>query len=165
MNIENKNTNKDNRTIIQRNEFLITNLSIEKQLKQDNGIITTLHESYNDIPLTIDLISRGYEVTDKEVDTINRLNANELLLLNVEPTLTPIISNNSNYYISEDGRVFKCVDGYEYYGLNMETMQWENNQIYMDMFYNSNIKYSELLNFRDYYSKEDILEYSASIKF
>lgn len=149
---------KNNRTIIQDNEFIITNLSIPKQSRNISRIIDSQYDNYNSLPLTIDLISRGYEVTDQELETIDRLNANELLLINEDPMIEPTNLANCNYYITEDGRVFKCENGYQYYGLNMETMEWENNQTFMDLFYKNNMKYSELLNFRDYYSKKEIMK-------
>ena len=150
------NDRKNNRTIIHDSEFFITNLSIPKQSR--NISIDSDFDNYNSLPLTTDLISRGYEVTEQELETIEKLNANELLLMDEDPTIEPINISNCNYYITEDGKVFKCENGYQYYGLNMDTMEWENNQIYMDLFYKNNIKYSELLNFRDYYSKKEILK-------
>lgn len=156
MNIECVKQYQDNRTIIQEGDFFVTNLSFENQTKIDNKSMIPKIESKQ--PLTIDLISRGYGLTEKELESITKINLNEILLLEKDPTIEPNDSNNTSYYILVDGTIVKCVDDYEYYGLDLETMEWKNNQIFMHLFYNSNINYSELLNFRDYYSKKEILK-------
>jgi len=156
MNIEYVKQYQDNRTIIQEGDFFVTNLSFENQTKIANETIIPRIKSK--LPLTIDLVSRGYELTEKELESITKINLNEMLLLENDSTLEPNDSNNTKYYILTDGTIVKCVDDYEYYGLDLETMEWKNNQIFMHLFYNSNINYSELLNFRDYYSPKKTLE-------
>lgn len=162
MNIEYVKQYQDNRTIIQEGDFFVTNLSFENQTKIANETIIPRIKSK--LPLTIDLVSRGYELTEKELESITKINLNEMLLLENDSTLEPNDSNNTKYYILTDGTIVKCVDDYEYYGLDLETMEWKNNQIFMHLFYNSNINYSELLNFRDYYSPKKILETNMYIR-
>ena len=121
----------------------------ERALKEEK-------EVKNDRVLTTDVFGRGYPINALEVETINKLrkSQDEYFLNNPDS----VYSNNADtkYYIVEDGRVFKSVDSSAFYGLDLESLEWVRDQSYMSIFFDSSLKYSELKNFRDYYSEKSM---------
>ena len=144
------------------NYFNVVNLTMEEQsgsmnlssyfeklkaraLRQNKPDIVT------DAPLTTDIFARGYPATDKELDTIRKINYAERKLLEGNPSLQPSSDVPTKYFIVEDGRVFKTSDGGLFFGLDTDSMQWEPDQAFMGIMYEGWPKRSELINFRDYY--------------
>lgn len=65
-----------------------------------------------------------------------------------------LIKNNNEgwkYYLVEDGTIFKKNEDYHFYRLDLNKFQWVHDQSLISLYYDSFLKFKELLNFEDYY--------------
>ncbi len=128
--------------------------TVEEQLKDIDKLFDPNRNKEKDFfsthPLTTDVIGRGYPINPKEIEAIRLINEEEQRLLSLNPDLKPN-EDGYNYYICEDGRIFKSQNDVICYGLDFTDMTWVEDPIYMSIMYDTYLKYSKLYNFRDYY--------------
>lgn len=105
-------------------------------------------------PLTTDTIKRGYPPTEKELAIVKRINDYEQELINASSELKPNDSNRYDYYIVENGIVFKVEKNCVFFVLQPDTMKWVLYNDIVSYLHTNNLKYSKLKNFRDYYDME-----------
>ncbi len=144
--------------------FNISPLSIDEQLSSSDvdsikylerlKAIVLGEEKPNiiiDKPLTVDIYSRGYKPTEKEIETIRRINDMEQDILDNEPDRKNY-NNGYEYFITEDGRIIKIKEDATYI-FDIDSKEWEEASSIKDEL--ENIRYSKLFNFRDYYNGEE----------
>lgn len=160
------NENNNGKSHFEDDYFNVVSLPVEEQhattREERNAFFDRLKaqalgkqvENSNDKVLTTDVFGRGYPITPQELDSINLLRKNQEEYALNNPNAVVHNEEKTKYYIVEDGRVFKEVDSSAFYGLDMESMEWVRDQSYMSMFYDTSFKFSELKNFRDYYSEK-----------
>lgn len=166
---EEKNDNSASR--INDNYFNVVSLPMEKQhattAEERKDYFENLKkrilgqykpEPYEDKPLTTDVIGRGYPPRKEELDTIKKVNEYEKSLIEKDPNIKPKEDDKTNYFIVEDGKVFKTNDYKTYYELNTDSMEWVEDPSYMSIMYDTYLKFSKLNNFRDYYLEKDLKE-------
>ena len=122
--------------------------AIDKAFSLKNG--SKEKDYFTAHPLTTDVIGRGYPATEQEIESIRLVNAEEQRLLKEDSNIKPN-EEGYNYYIIEDGRIFKSRNDVICFGLDFSDMTWKENPIYMSIMYDTCLKYSKLYNFRDYY--------------
>ena len=122
--------------------FIDKAFGLEKGNEEENYFATH--------PLTTDVIGRGYPVTEKEIESIRLINEEEQRLLREDSSIKPS-DEGYNYYIIEDGRIFKSKNDIICFGLDFSSMTWKEDPVYMSIMYDTGLRHSKLYNFRDYY--------------
>lgn len=109
----------------------------------------------------INALERLYDFSDtfdnailnkNEIETLNKLGSYLIENKNLANNKEQKKDIKEKYYIIEDGRIFKLEeDSFSFYQLNMNTKKWESNQNLASLYYDSFLRFQELLDFQDYY--------------
>lgn len=62
------------------------------------------------------------------------------------------IEEHTQYYMTEQGQIFKLDKiNFESYELDLQKMVWFQNQDFVEVYFDGNIRYTEMSLFEDYY--------------
>lgn len=104
----------------------------------------------------------SHSYTAEETKTMSYINK-EILKKEIKKAPLVLKNNEKNrYFLLENGIVFKYdTENFLFYQLNLEKMKWQENQNLASLFYDSYLKFQELLDFKDYYDNDDQLDLNS----
>lgn len=104
--------------------------------------------------------SRSYTI--EETKTMSYINK-EILKKQIRGEALELKNDNkTRYFLVEDGTVFKYnAETYLFYQLNLETMMWNVNQDLASLYYDTYLRFQELIDFKDYYDIDNQLDLNS----
>lgn len=96
--------------------------------------------------------------TIQETETMGYLNK-ELLKSQIRGEKLTLKNNDkTRYFLVENGTVFKIDEStFLFYQLDLQNLKWVRNQAFAFLYYDSYLRFQELLYFKDYYDDADEL--------
>lgn len=104
----------------------------------------------------------SHSYTAEETKTMSYI-SKEIIKKEIKRVPLELKNNGKNrYFLVENGIVFKYdTEKFLFYQLNLEKMKWQENQYLASLFYDSYLKFQELLDFKDYYDNDDQLDLNS----
>lgn len=104
----------------------------------------------------------SHSYTVAETKTMSFINK-EILKKQIRGETLELKNNNkTRYFLVEDGTVFKYdTEALLFYQLNLEKMRWYLNQSLEPLYYDTYLRFQELVDFKDYYDVDKCLDLNS----